>query len=149
MVRPDPKADELVHDGVVLVGLPFWVGLQRFRCLTLRCEVISIPHCVQTLVDAVPLAREAVLHPADLSFRLRQVEHQILAGVPLDFIRLWHGELTAGRVDEAELVVMLPLVRLKVEIICLVLDVAFTCVRVVDPQLRSVDLVGARLLDQV
>ena len=44
---------------------------------------------------------------------------------------------------------MLPLARLKVEIICLVLDVAFTCAGVVNKQLRMADLVGARLLDQI
>ena len=111
--------------------------------------MLSAPNHILTLVDAVVLAREAVFHPADLSSRLRQVEDQVLAGVPLDCIRLWNGELAACRVDEAELVVLLPLPRLEVEIICLVLDIAFTCVGVIDPQLRSVDLVGARLLDQV
>ena len=96
MVGPDSEADEVVLDGVVLVGPPQLVSLERKRRLTLRCEVLSAPNHVLSFVDAVALAREAVLHPADLSSRLRQVEHQVLAGVPLDYIWLWNSELAAG-----------------------------------------------------
>ena len=43
----------------------------------------------------------------------------------------------------------MPLAGLKVEVLYLQIDEALSAARVVDPELRLVDIVGPRLLDQV